>query len=234
MFMILPTREDSDTVPTDDAPSEESRTRVRKACNRCRIKKSKCNGRIPCVRCERDNAVCTLSLGPKSSKELSRSYISSLEEQQLSLLEALKELYRRRPDDSTINDTMRQLQARGFDIGTIKPRSPAPQNDAPNQQQSNIGTAAETISWDYNGLTIDDLDSFLAQPATPQAVSNILWNFGDADLSEMEQTSSQQSVLQDIQMDIGSDASQDLQLDALISGNYSIDDCLMDSFLSPE
>lgn len=34
------------------------RKRVVKACDRCRLKKSKCDGSNPCTRCKQDNAIC--------------------------------------------------------------------------------------------------------------------------------------------------------------------------------
>lgn len=162
------------------------------------------------------------------------SYIASLEEQQLSLLETLKELYRQHPYDSTIHATMQQLQARGFDIGTVKPRTPTPQINAPNQQQNLQGKAPEPILWDNDDLAIDDLDSFLALPATPQAVSSILSNYGDANFSGIEQPWSQQSVLQDMQMSMGLDISHDMQLNTSTDGPYPANECLMDPFLTSD
>jgi hypothetical protein len=35
-----------------------TRERVRKACDRCRMKKSKCDGSNPCLRCRADNVIC--------------------------------------------------------------------------------------------------------------------------------------------------------------------------------
>ncbi len=35
------------------------------------------------------------------------------------------------------------------------------------------------MSWDYSDLTVDNLESLLAQPATPQAFSDMLCHFSD-------------------------------------------------------
>ncbi|KAI4857771.1 hypothetical protein E4T45_00727 [Aureobasidium sp. EXF-8846] len=40
--------------------SKRSRRRVEKACMRCRIKKSRCDGSLPCLRCKNDNVPCII------------------------------------------------------------------------------------------------------------------------------------------------------------------------------
>ena len=42
------------------------RKRVCKACDRCRLKKSKCDGSSPCSRCKADNAICVFGERKKS------------------------------------------------------------------------------------------------------------------------------------------------------------------------
>lgn len=44
---------------TDDFPGAV-RKRVRKACDRRRMKKARCDGMSPCLRCKTDNAICCL------------------------------------------------------------------------------------------------------------------------------------------------------------------------------
>lgn len=43
---------------SSDSNSDAIRKRVCKACDRCRLKKSKCDGATPCSRCTADNAIC--------------------------------------------------------------------------------------------------------------------------------------------------------------------------------
>lgn len=43
---------------TSQDSTDGIRKRVCKACDRCRLKKSKCDGSSPCSRCKADNAIC--------------------------------------------------------------------------------------------------------------------------------------------------------------------------------
>jgi hypothetical protein len=46
------------TSSQDSTSADGLRKRVCKACDRCRLKKSKCDGSSPCSRCKSDNAIC--------------------------------------------------------------------------------------------------------------------------------------------------------------------------------
>jgi hypothetical protein len=61
----------------DDLPKEIC-SRVRKACNRCRLRKVKCNGRIPCARCEQDHATCKINYDVTGIKDLRKRYAELL------------------------------------------------------------------------------------------------------------------------------------------------------------
>lgn len=120
------------------------------------------------------------------------SYIASLEEQQISLLSALRELRRQAPNDRVVCDTIEQLQRKGFDVDSLKFKD---------QHQDSFQVEARTeqretarpnhISWDYNQLSVDEIQSLLQQPATPQAVSYLLWHFGDAASQDLTQSQTQ-------------------------------------------
>lgn len=72
------------------------RKRVCKACDRCRLKKSKCNGASPCSRCKADNAICVFCERRKlQDKVYPKGYVAILEEQQEQLVAGLRELYSR-------------------------------------------------------------------------------------------------------------------------------------------
>ncbi|KAL5121079.1 Fluconazole resistance protein 1 [Pleosporales sp. CAS-2024a] len=72
------------------------RKRVCKACDRCRLKKSKCDGASPCSRCKADNAICVFGERKKSQdKVYPKGYVEMLEQQQTQLVSGLRELYSR-------------------------------------------------------------------------------------------------------------------------------------------
>ncbi|KAI9747249.1 MAG: hypothetical protein M1815_004395 [Lichina confinis] len=81
-----------------ERPSEESqaRKRVCKACDRCRLKKSKCDGGNPCGRCKTDDTICFFGERKRiHDKVYPKGYVEMLEQQQAQLVSGLQELYRR-------------------------------------------------------------------------------------------------------------------------------------------
>ncbi|KAJ5921330.1 hypothetical protein N7466_009656 [Penicillium verhagenii] len=93
---------------SDDSKVEQFRKRVCKACDRCRLRKSKCDGAKPCLRCRSDNTICVFGERKKDHKRAypqglitprSSRYAEKLEEQQQWLVHGLQELYRRITED---------------------------------------------------------------------------------------------------------------------------------------
>ncbi|OJD14670.1 hypothetical protein ACJ73_09056 [Blastomyces percursus] len=78
------------------SPSEGNvRKRVCKACDRCRLKKSKCDGANPCGRCKTDNAICVFGERKKAhDKVYPKGYVEMLEQQQAQLVAGLQSLYK--------------------------------------------------------------------------------------------------------------------------------------------
>ncbi|KFY76935.1 hypothetical protein V499_03539 [Pseudogymnoascus sp. VKM F-103] len=68
--------------------------RVWKACERCRMKKTKCDGESPCKRCRDDGLVCTAGHRKKAEfKQLPRGYAEVLENTQYTLIATVHKLY---------------------------------------------------------------------------------------------------------------------------------------------
>lgn len=74
--------------------AEAIRKRVCKACDRCRLKKSKCDGSSPCSRCKADNAICVFGERKKSHDKIyPKGYVEMLEQQQAQLVQGLQVMY---------------------------------------------------------------------------------------------------------------------------------------------
>ncbi|POS83760.1 hypothetical protein EPUL_004137 [Erysiphe pulchra] len=81
--------EDSDTTP------RKQYKRVSKACERCRLKKTKCDGEIPCQRCTNDMVVCCEGTRKKGrSKTVAESCVELLECQQNKLIAGHLKMYK--------------------------------------------------------------------------------------------------------------------------------------------
>ncbi|KAK3310801.1 uncharacterized protein B0T15DRAFT_50623 [Chaetomium strumarium] len=68
--------------------------RVWKACERCRMKKTKCDGEFPCKRCKDDGLICTAGTRKKIEyKQLPPGYAEVLENTQFVLIATVQKLY---------------------------------------------------------------------------------------------------------------------------------------------
>lgn len=74
--------------------SDGRHKRVWKACERCRMKKTKCDGEFPCKRCKDDGLVCTAGIRKKTEyKQLPKGYAEVLEHTQFALVATVHKLY---------------------------------------------------------------------------------------------------------------------------------------------
>ncbi|KAI1027643.1 hypothetical protein LB504_011669 [Fusarium proliferatum] len=74
--------------------TDKAHQKVRKACVRCRMKKTKCDGKMPCRRCQDDQKICTASARRTITfKHAPRGYAEVLEQSQYILIETVFKLY---------------------------------------------------------------------------------------------------------------------------------------------
>ncbi|KAJ5399553.1 hypothetical protein N7465_010042 [Penicillium sp. CMV-2018d] len=72
-----------------------ARSRVQKACDNCRRKKTKCDGASPCQKCKAENANCMFGDRKRHREKVyPKGYATFLEEQQGWLIHGIRELYR--------------------------------------------------------------------------------------------------------------------------------------------
>ncbi|KAK9459777.1 uncharacterized protein V1516DRAFT_686536 [Lipomyces oligophaga] len=112
-----------------DGHEYSTRKRVGKACDSCRIKKSKCDGRKPCSRCTADDKICTFTERKKAKEKLYSSRYVELLENRIEILQTgMEELVRRvsRGDDIScllsknghvsINRALDELTNKSFEL----------------------------------------------------------------------------------------------------------------------
>lgn len=124
------------TITTSDshshAGSDGRHKRVWKACERCRMKKTKCDGEFPCKRCKDDGLVCTAGTRKKMEyKQLPRGYAEVLENTQFALIATVHKLYAMVRNEQTWDLGEPELNDRGQPVihniasklGCIRPNS---------------------------------------------------------------------------------------------------------------
>lgn len=75
-------------------PGTRKRERVVKACQLCRIRKRKCDGKQPCLQCKREDEICSFEKRKRTStKTYPPGYVQLLEAQQARLVAGLRILY---------------------------------------------------------------------------------------------------------------------------------------------
>ncbi|KAI9677712.1 MAG: hypothetical protein M1829_002484 [Trizodia sp. TS-e1964] len=83
-------------TPLEESEDPMVKKRVGKACDRCRMKKTKCDGANPCKRCDKDQAKCVFAEQKKfRERAYPKGYVEMLEAQQVQLIEGLRSLYDR-------------------------------------------------------------------------------------------------------------------------------------------
>lgn len=196
--------QDHDHEQTESSHHEDSfdfqRRRVARACDRCRLKKTKCSGGSLCSRCKQDRVVCVTTPSATKKGDILRNpgYTHLVETQRDQLARALYQLLRARgPTDS--KDVKSLLAEMGITTDSIRlPQQPGLDNngdsddiDRNNTGDNDIVSPSASQFWDdmfneLSGSQIEAIESFRA--TTPQFQS-LLNNpeapsdpFSDADL----------------------------------------------------
>ncbi|KAF5559204.1 c6 transcription factor [Fusarium mexicanum] len=74
--------------------TNDRRKKVLRACDRCRLRKTKCSGFPPCTRCQRDGFVCTTENEPKKEfRRLSSGYTEVSQTRDAALTATIQRLY---------------------------------------------------------------------------------------------------------------------------------------------
>ncbi|KAF2478431.1 hypothetical protein BDY17DRAFT_306379, partial [Neohortaea acidophila] len=107
--------------PSATAANKPANVRTQNACDACRISKSKCDGTVPCARCQNKWLACTTSrLHAKAVGPISAEHVATLQAQQRRLALAV----------SAMAHVIKQAESRGFveddsrASATVAPLSP--------------------------------------------------------------------------------------------------------------
>ncbi|RFU27060.1 hypothetical protein B7463_g9290, partial [Scytalidium lignicola] len=158
--------------------------RVWKACERCRMKKTKCDGESPCKRCKDDGLVCTAGSRKKTEfKQLPRGYAEVLENTQYALIATVQKLYTmvRNNESWELGDP--ELNDRGQPVihdiasklGCIRPSPDLPYafpegaEDFAELQAQLTAARAEMAAEDNGNRKMSDNDSSAYSPALSRA-----------------------------------------------------------------
>ncbi|KAF2478462.1 hypothetical protein BDY17DRAFT_258898, partial [Neohortaea acidophila] len=91
--------------PSATAANKPANVRTQNACDACRISKSKCDGGVPCGRCQSKQLACTSSRPhPKAMGPISGEHVATLQAQQRRLTLAV----------SAMASVIKQAESRGF------------------------------------------------------------------------------------------------------------------------
>lgn len=116
---------------------------------------------------------------PHSHRLLSAcSYISSLEEQQLSLLNALRQLCHSLPGDARVERILEQLNSAGFDTGSLQ---------LPDQLPEAGMTRASVNLDDISSETLWHSGDFRADAATLSGFESLLANSGTLEVQSISE-----------------------------------------------
>lgn len=96
--------------------------RISRACDRCRLKKTRCSGGKICERCQHDGVVCVTTLKPKSDEHgKSSGYVQLVESQRDRLLQALQKVIQDSAGTADQGRVRTFLHDMGLSIDNLQP-----------------------------------------------------------------------------------------------------------------
>ncbi|KAE8149492.1 hypothetical protein BDV25DRAFT_140749 [Aspergillus avenaceus] len=110
-------QDSSTTAQEEHGLDNRLRKRVCKACDRCRLKKCKCDGDSPCSRCREHGLTCHYGERRRvHDKVYPRGYVEMLEQQQQWLVDSLRKLYQRVNEGQEWSGAHLQFQSNGYPL----------------------------------------------------------------------------------------------------------------------
>jgi hypothetical protein len=171
---------DTSSIRRRRKDTSSSRSRVSKACERCRVRKVKCDGGKPCVRCVEVDDICdyTRKSRNRDTKEYSQSYVDQLLDQNAKYKSAMRVLYANRrlsihPDDMKVpttegkdvplvHDILDRLGLLQGEDNMDKAESESSQEMPSLRRMNTISSSIESVGWASNF----DFDSNITPKAT--------------------------------------------------------------------
>ncbi|KAF9883972.1 hypothetical protein FE257_002413 [Aspergillus nanangensis] len=81
------------STSSESSSNQASRKRSIRACDRCKLKKAKCDGDNPCHRCNSDMSPCVFGKKTQSKRVYAKGYVDLLERQHERLIHGVQRMY---------------------------------------------------------------------------------------------------------------------------------------------
>lgn len=218
----------------DDHHHHTKKKRVGKACDLCRIKKTKCDGRKPCLRCLADNKLCAFT-EKKRQKEKSHpsGYIELLETRLDLLTKSLEKIVTlAEPHLPVLQDLMASARAEHAQLllpeesedPAVRDGSYVPINEVVAHLISDMGLLDNsTMDWEKGAQIAANL---VSRSSGTKLASDALGSSGEDEPSppphrKFSHSRASSSVLVDSPMNVAGRLAENIDIDDLSLGEYA-------------